>query len=178
MNTTNYTDITISNVKSTDEDTKNSGLSNNNIDRGVFEEVFVRTPIKSPPLLKSKEFKLDPVKPTDLKLESRPLLQVPSSSDGSSGIREIKVIHTKPAANSKITSVNGVKRFTNFQNSTSSNLIDGKSETLMFSASSSGSDINGSTHVLQKSFKQQMIFNNNNNQAGAGEINNNKLVNS
>ncbi len=166
-------------MKSTDEDNRESSMSNtsnnnnnNIIDHGVFEDVFVRTPLKIPPMLKSTELKIDPVKSTDLKLDPRPLLQVPSShNNDSSGIREIKVIHTKSAQNnSKMMSINGVKRFTNFQNST--NMIDGKSETVVFSASSSGSDMSGATHVMQKSFKQQMMFNNN------GQADANKLVNS
>lgn len=85
----------------------------------------------------------------DLKLDSRPLLQVPSSD--TSGIREIKVIHTN--TKSKFTSLNGVKRFNNFQNSTSSSFDKSEAYT------SSGSESGGSqaSQVMQKSFKQQMI---------------------
>lgn len=130
LNSTNYTDITISNVKS-DDSLK--------IDRGVFEDVFMRAPIKS------HDIKIDVPKAVNLQVNNQKAkLQVP----GESQIREIKVIHTKPVT------VNGVKRFNNFQNSTSSSFEKSESFT------SSGSESSQTSGSMQKSFKQKLLFSN------------------
>lgn len=131
LNTTNYTDITISNIKS-DDSLK--------IDRGHFEDVFMRAPIKS------HDIKIDVPKPVNLQVNNqKSKLQVPGETNS---IREIKVIHTKPVT------VNGVKRFNNFQNSTSSSFDKSESFT------SSGSESSQTSGSMQKSFKQKLLFSN------------------
>lgn len=159
LNSTNYTDITISNVSSKDDNNFTIGDdSPRNIDRGVFEDVFTRSPTKI----------------QDLRLEKntlRPILQTPSDSNG---IREIKVVHKGPKMNQN----NGFKRFSNFQNQNSIGSSFEKSEMTASSGSDSGSSQN-SSHVLQKSFKQQLILNKQSHSMQQQSSNNvTKLVNS
>ena len=102
---------------------------------------------------------------TDLKLETGPRLKL-SGLEGRDGIREIKVVHTNP----KIATVNGVKRFNNFQNSTTGSFD--RSELFASSGSESGASSSSGGQVLQKSFKGQILLNNSANKQAA------KLVNS
>lgn len=145
-----FTDITVDHINSSHDfsapeqqstitTTTKANALNTNIDPGTFENVFIRMPIKS------QDLKLETTKPV------RPVLQAPGDSNG---IREIKVIHTSP----KITTVNGVKRFSNFQNSTSTSFD--RSDLFVSSGSESGGSSTGASggQKLQKSFKGKVLF--------------------
>lgn len=153
-----FTDITVDHINSSNDlsselSKSNANALNASIDPGTFENVFIRMPIKS------QDLKLD-TKP------ARPMLQTPGDSNG---IREIKVIHTSP----KITTVNGVKRFSNFQNSTSSSFD--RSDLFVSSGSESGGSSSGGGQKLQKSFKGKVLFGSQTNGSGTQTA---KLVNS